>query len=295
MASTLDFKYRIIYEALSRFSSALSRSNSLEEVKHCLQTQVKYLFDYQLIRFCFYQTESYTIYSLIPSQCVLQCGSADLLGEYERLLQVQHVPLLVEDSTLISTTLQAFPLPLATPPTQVWGWHVEFTPRSGLIVSVASSPTRQFQPTDVPVLKIALENLYAKLLALRLIDELSASKKAVEEALLGVQQKNALIARLVAQQEAIIQSRTQELKVKNAELLNLYREHAHTIREPVARLISLAYLVEGLPVEEVVNEIIPALLTTSTDLDVALRAVVDRIDTELTWSTGIIPLTLPNL
>ena len=291
MATTLDFKYRIIYESLSRFSSALSRSTTLEEVKQCLQTQVKYLFDYQLIRFCFYQTECYTVYSLIPSQCVLQCGDARLLGDYEHVLKDQNVPLIVEDPTLISTGLRAFPLPLTTPPTQVWGWNVEFTPRSGLIVSVGSSPTRQFQPTDVPILKIALENLYAKLLALRLIDELSASKKAVEAALLGVQQKNAVIARLVAQQEAIIQKRTQELEVKNTELLNLYREHAHTIREPVARLLSLAYLVEGLPMEEVVNEIIPALLTTSTDLDVALRAVVDRIDTELTSPTGILPLT----
>lgn len=289
MATTLDFKYRIIYEALSRFSSTLSRSTTLAEVKQCLQTQVKYLFDYQLIRFCFYHADCYTVYTLIPSQCVLQGGDAHLLGEYERVLKDRHVPLIIEEPTLIHTSLQTFPLPLATPPTQIWGWNVEFTPRSGLLVSVASSSTRQFQPTDVPILKIALENLYAKLLALRLFDELSASKQAVEEALQGVQQKNAEIARLVAQQESIIQSRTQELALKNAQLLNLYREHAHTIREPVSRLLSLAYLVEELTLEEIVNEIIPALLTTSTDLDVALREVVDRIDAELLSSTRIHP------
>ncbi|GAB3018579.1 hypothetical protein [Spirosoma pulveris] len=290
MTPALDFKYRIIYESLSRFSSALSRSTTLEEVKQCLQSQVKYLFDYQLIRFCFYHAECYTIYTLIPSQCVFQCGDARLLGEYERVLKDQHVPLIIEEPDLFRPSLAAFPLHLATPPTQVWGWNVEFTPRSGLLVSVASNPARQFQPTDVPVLKIALENLYAKLLALSLFDELIASKKAVEDALLGVQQKNSEIARLVAQQEAIIQHRTQELTTKNAQLLNLYREHAHTIREPVARILSLTYLIQDLPLEEVVNELIPALLTTSTDLDVALRGVVDRIDTELVFSPGNLPL-----
>ncbi|WP_461125758.1 hypothetical protein [Spirosoma aerophilum] len=243
-----------------------------------------------MVRFCFYHTESYTVYTLTPGQCVLEVGDTCLLSEYERVLKVQQVPQIIEEPTLIGISLAAFPLRLATPPSQVWGWNVEFAPHSGLLVSVASGPARQFQPMDVPILKIALENLYAKLLALRLFDELSVSKKAVEDALSGVQQKNAEIARLVTQQEAIIQRRTQELTTKNAQLVNLYREHAHTIREPVSRILGLTYLMEDLPLDELINELIPALLTTSMELDVALRGVVDRIDAELISSPENLPL-----
>ncbi len=281
MSTTLDFKYRIIYESLSRFSSTLSRSATLEEVTRCLQRQVKYLFDFQLVRFCFYQQGYYIIYSLVATDCILQCGDVSFLCEHERRLRIQDVPALIDDASLITDSLQQCPVALPNTPTQIWGWNVGFSTGSGMVVSVFSDSTRQFQPADVPILKIALENLYAKLLSIRLIEELGQSKKDVEQALLGLQEKSDVITRLVATQEEIIQSRTRELAIKNTKLLHLSRQHAHTIREPLTRILSLAYLIEVLPPEEVISDIIPVLVTTTTDLDVALRQVIQQIDTEI--------------
>ncbi|MFD2932678.1 hypothetical protein [Spirosoma flavum] len=281
MSTTLAFKYRIIYESLSRFSSALSRSTTLAEVKQCLQGQVKYLFDYQLVRFCFYQQAYYIIYSLVPTQCALECGSEVLLWAHERELKDKDMPIIIDDQTLIVNSLSQDMLPLAGTPTQLWGWHMGFTAQSGMMVSVYSGNGRQFQPTDVPILKIALENLYAKLLTIRLIDELGNSKQAVEQALLGLQEQSAIIARLVATQEDIIRKRTRELETKNTRLLHLSRQHAHTIREPLSRILSLAFLMEELSADEVINEIIPLLVMTSNELDGALQQVIQSIDTDL--------------
>lgn len=281
MSTSLEFRYRIIYESLSRFSSVLSRSTTLEEIRHCLLAQVKYLFDCQFVRFCFYQQKSYIVYSLMPNHCVLARGDTTLLENYERFLRGKDVPAIIDDPTMIANSLGQLPFRLAEPPTQIWGWNVTFTADSGIVVSVASGGTRQFQPADVPVLRITLENLYAKLLSIRLIEALNQSKKEVEQALLSLQEKSDIITRLVATQEEIIQHRTRELELKNAKLLHLSRQHAHIIREPLSRILSLAYLVEVLPPEEVINEIIPVLAATSGDLDVALQQVIQTIDAEI--------------
>ncbi|MGF7217694.1 hypothetical protein GGR92_003869 [Spirosoma lacussanchae] len=281
MSTSLEFKYRIIYESLSRFSSTLSRSMTLEEVRSCLQRQVKYLFDYQLIRFCFYQQEYVIVCSLTPVGSQIQSGGLDLMWAYEQQLLMDYVPVITEDQALISENIRQLSLQLPCTPSELWGWNNVFSADSGIIVSVYSGLDRQFQATDVPVLKITLENLYAKLLSIQLIDELGKSKKEIEQALLGVQEKNAVIARLVATQDEIIRSRTQELEEKNTKLLQLSRQHAHIIREPLTRILSLTYMVEILPADEVVTEILPLLVTTSTDLDTALQQVIKSIDSEL--------------
>lgn len=247
----------------------------------CLRRQVKYLFDYQLIRFCFYQRGHYIIYSLASTDCCLQCGDMGLLWAHERLLKNSDVPSVIDDQTLIADGLQQLTLRLSDTPTQIWGWDVGFGPESGLVVSVFSDSSRQFQPADIPILKIALENLYAKILAIQLIEELGESKKVVEQTLVDLQEKSAVITRLVNTQEAIIQRRTQELEAKNTQLLHLSRQHAHIIREPLSRILSMAYLIEVLPPQEVIDEIIPLLVITSHDLDLALQQVIQRIDEEI--------------
>lgn len=281
MSTTLEFRYRIIYESLSRFSSVLSRSTTLEEVRHCLLAQVKYLFDYQFVRFYFYQQEASIVYSLMPNHCVLECGDTALLETHERFLRGRDVPTVIDDPALIADCLEQLPFRLPDSPAQIWGWNVMFTADSGLVVSVASGNGRHFQSADVPILRITVENLYAKLLSIRLIDELGKSKKEVEQALICLQEKSDIIARLVTTQEEIIRNRTRELKIKNTKLLHLSRQHAHIIREPLSRILSLAYLVELLPPEEFMNEIIPVLAATSNDLDAALQQVIQTIDAEI--------------
>jgi hypothetical protein len=281
VSTTLAFKYRIIYEALSRFSSVLSRSGTLEQVKQCLQGQVKYLFDFQLVRFSFYQQEHYIIYTLYPTRCIVDCGTENLLLPYEQGLKRTSLPAIVDDADLIAGSFPPLLAQAESLPTQRWGWNVGFTPDSGLIVSVFSGKGRQFQPTDVPVLKIAMENLHAKLLSIRLIEELGTSKQELEQALLGLQEKNEVIAQLVATQEAVIRDRTRELEHKNRRLLELSRQHAHTIREPLSRILSLAYLIETLAPEEAIDEILPMLVTTANDLDRSLQQVVQSIDADI--------------
>lgn len=248
---------------------------------HCLRRQVKYLFDYQLIRFCFYQRGHYIVYSLTSTDCCLQCGDGSLLWAHERLLKNSDVPSIIDDQTLIADGLQQLTLRLSHTPTQIWGWNVGFSPESGLVVSVFSDSSRQFQAADIPILKIALENLYAKILSIQLIEELGESKKVAEQTLVDLQEQSAVIARFVNTQEEIIERRTRELEAKNTQLLQLSRQHAHLIREPLSRILSMAYLIEVLPPQEVIDEIIPLLVITAHDLDLALQQVIQQIDNEI--------------
>lgn len=280
MTSPNDFKYRLIYEQLARFSSSLSRTQTLDEVRQCLLRHVKYLFDYQLVRLCFYQHEQLIIFSLSRTDAVLQSGGERLRCNYERLLSGNNVPVIIDDAALLAQYVTEVALPTSSGPVQLWHWDLSFGPDSGVIASVFCGEQR-LQPTDVTILKLALENLYAKVLSIRLVSELNRSYETVGEAVQKLQKKNDLISKLVASQEAIIRRRTRELELKNAKLLQLSRQHAHAIREPLSRIMSLAYLVEILSTEEIINDIIPNLLTASTDLDGALRQVIHQLDAEL--------------
>lgn len=281
MSTLNDFKYRIIYEQLSRFSGNLSRTTSFDEIRQCLQRHVKYLFSYQLIRFCFYQQDEYVIFSLTPSEVVWQQGDYGLLYSHERLLKGNSIPVVINDAAVLAQSIELVRLPSTSELIQLWSWNLTLAPESGVIACVFSTESHSFQAADITVLKITLENLYAKIQSIRLIDELNASKRAVDKALLALQEKSNVISELVATQEEVIQQRTRALELKNTKLLHLSRQHAHTIREPLSRILSLAYLIDVLPPEEVISEIIPALVATSTDLDQSLQQVVQQIDAAL--------------
>lgn len=281
MSAINDFKYRVIYEQLSRFSGNLSRTTSFDEIRQCLQRHVKYLFNFQLIRFCFYQQDEYVVFSLTPSEVVWQQGDCALLYSHERLLKGNSIPVVINDAALLAQSVELVAFPPTDEPVQLWSWNLTLAPESGVIACVFATESQAFLSADVTVLKITLENLYAKIQSIRLIDELNSSKKAVDKALLALQDKSNVISELVATQEEVIQQRTRALELKNTKLLHLSRQHAHTIREPLARILSLAYLIDVLPPEEVISDIIPALVATSTDLDQSLQQVVQQIDATL--------------
>lgn len=279
MLAVHEFKYRVVYEQLSRFSGHLSQATTLEAINQCLHRHLKYLFDYQLVRFCFYQQQEYIVHSLSLSDTTWQAGDERLLCAYERQLRGNPIPVIVAEASEQVRSVDV--LPAVAKPVQLWHWDLPLGADSGVVASVFSTETEPFQTADVTVLKIVLENLYAKILSIRLIDELSSSKQAVDRALASLQHKNAMISRLVATQEAVIRQRTHALELKNAQLIELSRQHAHTIREPLSRILSLTYLIDVLPVEAVMSDILPALVTTSSDLDKALQQVVRQIDDQL--------------
>ncbi|GAB3570392.1 hypothetical protein GCM10027578_26660 [Spirosoma luteolum] len=280
MSTPLDFKYRIIYEALSRLSGTLSRSATLDDVRQCLQRQLKYIFDYQLTRFCFYQQDYHIVFSLSPAGSLVQTGAGGLLWKTEIEQRLRPVPTISNHIGESDDCLNTLPFTLPDLPTERWSWHTSFSVDSGMIVSVYSGADRRFNPSDVPTLRVVLETLYGRLLSIRLIEELGQRRHEIEQTLLDLQDRNRTIARLVDSQETIIQLRTRELEQKNAKLLAFSRQHTHTIREPLSRILSLAYLADVLSPEEVVDEIIPSLATTAADLDKALQQVIQEIDRE---------------
>lgn len=94
-----------------------------------------------------------------------------------------------------------------------------------------------------------------------------------------------VIEKLVAEQEQIILARTGELAETNAKLINANKQlmaliqfNAHSIREPLARILGAMIISEYMTQEEFYVEIWPQVNKATTDLDTAVKQVIKYAD-----------------
>mgnify|MGYP000229865445 CR=1 FL=1 len=84
------------------------------------------------------------------------------------------------------------------------------------------------------------------------------------------------ISKIVDQQKEGIDDRTKELKEKNKELAEISQLNAHTVREPLSRILGLIEISDYYSAEELKTEVLDHLKTSSEDLDKALKDVIER-------------------
>ncbi|WP_133162561.1 hypothetical protein [Flavipsychrobacter stenotrophus] len=94
-----------------------------------------------------------------------------------------------------------------------------------------------------------------------------------------------VIEKLVAEQEQIILARTGELAETNAKLINANKQlmaliqfNAHSIREPLCRILGAMTISEYMTQEEFYIEIWPQVNKATTDLDIAVKQVIKYAD-----------------
>ena len=281
MVTKEEFRYRLIYESLSRFSSNLSRTSTFEDLRSCLQRDIKYLFDYPLIRFTFYKSDQVISYAISSTRCELDRIHMEDLWPLEKRLIKTEVPMVMDVLSEVKQNLPGYEESFKDRIVSVWGWNFNFGKQQGVLVSVFTESGKPFRYTDLPVLKITVENFFAKNLNISLFSEIFKQKKELEEALQLLKEKSDEIGLLVNSQEKIIVERTSELLHKNTKLVELSRMNAHTIREPLSRIQGLTSMLYMLTVEEIQNEIVPSLLESSTDLDTAVHLVIGLIENEI--------------
>ncbi|GGZ54354.1 hypothetical protein [Mesonia mobilis] len=105
---------------------------------------------------------------------------------------------------------------------------------------------------------------------------ISETNKNLLAALNVINSQKAQISKIVDQQKEVIDDRTKELKEKNKELAEISQLNAHTVREPLSRILGLIEISDYYSAEELKTEVLDHLKTSSEDLDKALKDVIER-------------------
>lgn len=264
MISTENQVYRVTYEAFSKFSNNLVQCRSLEEVAACFRLNLKYLFNCHAFHAIYRRngtllkivtTRSNTGFSFI--------GEEDLTA-LEHELFAKKIPFhkpAANHSHWLQTTLAAEEQP------ELWGWNFSNNNDRQIIVTVLAGTSKKFSKKDIPIVKLVSETLESKLLELLLFKELD--------------DKNAIINKIIEDQKEIIAERTHELELKNKRLLEISVLNAHSVREPLSRIMGLVSLFEILSPEAIEEEVIPHLKTSASNLDDALKEVILKATADL--------------
>lgn len=263
--------YRITYEAFSQFSSRLLKVNSLEELRICLQSRTKYLFDYKYIRISSNYNNRWIHLEFNNTESLAQASeSAILLAHEEELIQ-KGIP----------KTLCLNDLPDLAPQIQenrdkhsVWCWHIEGTTNSHITLSLVGNAHQVFNETKVPVIKLYIEVIESKLLQILLYNQIAEQNEELSEAVHTIREKNTEIQAIIEQQDAVIARQTEHLEIQNSQLRKIAVLNAHQVREPLSRVLGLARISSFYDAEELKSEILPKLQQSSEELDNALKEVI---------------------
>ena len=283
MKTHTEFRYRIIYEALSLFSSKLSKCNSFETVATCLFSNMKYILDFQFLRLSFYDHDLMISYSVNSRQCNFEKSKTIKLWQQEKLFILEKAPVLSSAETALLDDLARNNIMLKQTPEDVWGWNFQIQENCGIIITLATNYDKKFTKSDVPVLKLVVENLASKLLSLKLIEELDINKNELETALESLKETNETIKRIVSKQDELIEKRTAEIKEKNRRLLEISKNNAHSVREPLSRIMGILMMIEqSEDKNEILEEGLPLLYRSSNDLNNAINSTILFVDDQIT-------------
>lgn len=256
--------FRITYEAFSKFSNALNGCRTFEEIGECFTINLKYLFNYHVFRAAYHRYGTFVIInSSTGKTTVTVAQEADYLP-HEKILIDKRIPQRWTDFAELQLP-ETFTISEEEDP-ELWGWNF-VNDQKQIVVSVLCGSRKKFSQKDITFLKLVADNLETKLLELCLIKELD--------------EKNKLISRINEDQKEVIEERTSELAIKNKTLLEISVLNAHSVREPLSRILGLVNLLDDEASEELIKQVLPLIKVSSTDLDIALQSVINRATKDL--------------
>lgn len=256
--------FRITYEAFSKFSNTLNRCRTFEEIGECFTVNLKYLFNYHIFRASYNRNNIYVHLESVTGKTIVGVGKTAGYLEYEKILSEKNIPQKWTDLQPLNLTGSFTSIKDELP--ELWGWNFINDERQ-IIVSVLSGSKRRFSQKDITFLRLVADNLETKLLELSLIKELD--------------EKNQIISQINEDQKGVIRERTSEIAIKNKTLLEISVLNAHSVREPLSRILGLVNLLDDDQSEDLLRQVIPLIKTSSNDLDAALQNVIDRATKDL--------------
>lgn len=241
--------YRVLFEAINKFSIAVFNAYGTEEVLQILKTKIKYLIN----------CSEFEFYYLAGHNVEKFCGSA---AESSSLFLYDLAPWMFE---LYNTGIPYYYLEgKGETVTETRGWSFRKQEKFGSIIIIKSDQNAPFTNRYITMVKLINEILCAKISNYRLIKELDEKTDKIET--------------LVLEQEKLIEARTKKLKESNENLTQLIQFNTHQIREPIARTISLMDIKDDMGIDLWEEEFWPDMRQAVADLEDAVNSIVSKVD-----------------
>ena len=269
-------KYRITYEAFSKFSGNLSKVESLEELGKIISRHLKYLFNYKVFKIMILHEQSLAGYTFLPGKTITHTQQQDL-EPYERLLLKDKIPFV---NSIDSTELPEYLKDVKLNNGNLWGWFLAYSEYQ-ICISLVSDDDTYFSSSDVDIVHLLADSVASKYRQISLSEILQQNNIHLESLVTEIACKNKEIKAINDNQQRIIEARTQELLQKNKKLFELSRLNAHDLREPLSRVLGLLELAEHLPQDELRSSILPKIKEASGHLDQVIQRVVTQSEKEL--------------
>lgn len=265
--------YRLTYEAFAQLSSALTGMRTLEEIAQCLEKRVKYIFNYELLRISFRYKEEWMHIQIGKGNKSLKSSCEPHLLKHEKQLRKRGIPnvWVIKEHEDIASDLGLDPASNAS----IWGWHFKTNENRDITLSLMTTAEQNFSSKNVPLVKLFIEILESKLTEIALFKELADKNSYIEASLKIIEEKNREIELIMNKQEEVIKTQTSTLKKRNEQLMEVSVLNAHSVREPLSRILGLTKLIPDVNDKEVREVILPMLQKSSEELDVALKEVID--------------------
>ncbi|GHA43671.1 hypothetical protein GCM10007103_26050 [Salinimicrobium marinum] len=278
MNNQLSQRYRIIYEAYSKFANGINRCGSVGEIVEDLQMHLKYLLNFHSIKLLLPQEEGFLLLSVFSDDISYRIVEKESLLPFEKSLLQKSIPVRTSDIPIELFRTESDFLKLKNP--ELWGWSFQKNDRQ-VLVSLISDEQKPFTFGDVEILKLVTDCLEAKLQEILLKNQLANRNKSLSEAYKTIKLQNDQIQKIVENQKEIIKERTREIMEKNEKLLHISALNAHNVREPLSRIQGISQLFEYYDEKAIREELIPKLNTSLEEMDSVLQEVIEMASQEL--------------
>ena len=270
--SLYENKYRVTYEAFSKFSAKISKADNKKELLAIMETHLKYLFNYKYFRVLIKDEDSiksFNIFqnSICPTEFIL-----DVVFDYEEKLLAKNIPLYQNTD---GSFLKEYQEQLQICEGKLWGWHFDYQ-NTELCVSLISDKNKPFIVKDIEILNLLIDSFFTKYQQLKLRNRLHKKNLNLENALRIIKSQKLQISKIVDNQKSIIKKRTNALQQSNTELAEISRLNAHNAREPLSRILGLIEIAEFYTEKELKTTILKNLKISAQDLDKALKGIIEK-------------------
>lgn len=270
-----EAKYRITYEAYSKFSSQLSKVNDIDGLIAVVSKNLKYFFSYQIFRIILIENKKTLAYTFTnTNKQYTSSGSSSLLNHEKKIAKTQ-IPLHTscKDQELLRF-LNNNNDGLDNDK-DLWGWYFNYT-KIEVITSIVTKADLPLTISDVEILRLVVDTFTTKHKELQLDKQLKLKNENLKEAIIKIEDQNSKIKEINDNQQQIIFDRTDEIRKKNESLVKLSFLNAHSLREPLTRILGLLDLSDELDSNEFKSNFKEYIKESALELDQILNKVIEQ-------------------
>ena len=143
-----------------------------------------------------------------------------------------------------------------------------------LYISIVQSSEEELVWAEKQFVFLLSEIITAKYLKLSYLEQIDLKNNELKNAIQLIEKRNREIKLIVTNQKEIIEKRSQEIIEKNNTLLEISTINAHTLREPLSRILGLLEVAALTEAKEERDLIIEYLRTSANELDSELQKII---------------------